>query len=95
MTPAEQMIGILEEAKRLIALPENDFSWSSWRDAAEALGELDGYIAQLRAGMKPDTLQMSVVFTVTGPMQELSLSSGWGDAFIELADRFDAVLAKL
>jgi hypothetical protein len=89
------MISILEEAKRLVALPDNDFSWSSWADAANATAELDSYIVQLRTGKTPDKLQMSVVFTVTGPMQELSLSSGWGDEFIDLADRFDAALARL
>ena len=25
----------------------------------------------------------------TGPMQEVSLSSGWGDTFIDLANQFD------
>ena len=28
----------------------------------------------------------------TGPIQEVALSSGWGDAFLDLADRFDAAM---
>jgi hypothetical protein len=26
----------------------------------------------------------------TGPLQELSLDSGWGAEFVDLADRFDS-----
>jgi hypothetical protein len=31
-----------------------------------------------------------VLFAPTGPLQELSLSSGWADDFLKLASRFDA-----
>ena len=30
-----------------------------------------------------------VLFAPTGPIQEVSLSSGWGHEFIKLAERFD------
>jgi hypothetical protein len=33
--------------------------------------------------------ELRVLFAPTGPIQEVSVSSGWGDAFLELADRFD------
>jgi len=29
------------------------------------------------------------LFAPTGPIQEVSLSSGWGQEFLELAERFD------
>ena len=37
---------------------------------------------------------MAVLFLPTGPIQEVSLSSGWGDEFVALADRFDAAAAR-
>ena len=40
---------ILNEARALLALPGNDFAWSSWEDAAAALAELDAAIAALGA----------------------------------------------
>ena len=81
------------EARRLLALPDNDFSYSSFVDQEAALDELDAYIAELRAG-STKTGGMSVLFLPTGPLQEVSLSSGWGDAFVALADRFDAAAAS-
>lgn len=73
-------------------LPDNDFSWSSWEDAPTALAEIDGVLRTLRANRSPDRLQMEVVFAPTGPLQELSLSSGWGDELVALGDRFDAAM---
>jgi hypothetical protein len=36
---------------------------------------------------------MEVLFAPTGPIQEVSISSGWGEAFLSLAERFDAAMA--
>jgi len=43
----------------------------------------------LERGELPDRLAMRVLFAPTGPLQELSLSSGWAQEFLELADAFD------
>ena len=45
----------------------------------------------LRAGRVPGGLGVYVL--PTGPLQEASLDGGWGDAFVALADRFDAAMA--
>jgi hypothetical protein len=83
------LIDILTRARALLARPGNDYAWSSWEDEAAALREIDGLLATLRAGQLPPRLQLSVLFTVTGPIQEVSLSSGWGAAFVDLADDYD------
>lgn len=81
---------VLAASIELVSLEDNDFAWSSWGDRAEAVKELSGYAAALESGGWPDINQMSVVFAPTGPMQELSLSSGWGESFVKLASFFDA-----
>jgi hypothetical protein len=86
------LLSVFLRTREAIARPENDFVWSSWRDAAHALEELDDIIATLRAGQMPDRLQMRVLFAPTGSIQEVSLSSGWGGEFIALANAFDAVM---
>lgn len=87
------LIDIFSEVRTLLARAENDFDWSSWKDEAAALAEIDGLLASLRAGHPPDAHTMRVLFAPTGPMQEVSLSSGWGNRFLELAERFDEVMA--
>jgi hypothetical protein len=94
MPQVTTLVSILEEARGLLAADGNDFSWSSWRDRDAALDEIDMILAELRSGIIPSTLTLNVLFAPTGPIQEVSLSSGWGDAFIQLANRFDDAMAN-
>ena len=86
MNDLRKLIAILKETRILIAKAGNDFSWSSWKDQNQAITEIDSRIAELEHGTIPE---MGVLFAPTGPIQEVSLSSGWGDEFLELAARFD------
>jgi hypothetical protein len=88
--PPEELIVAFLNLRALLAQPSNDFTWSSWKDADAALAEVDSIIAQLRAGVRLDPTDLSVIFAPTGPAQEVSISSGWGEAFIAVADQFDA-----
>jgi hypothetical protein len=94
VSPAEGLIAVFLRARALLARPRNDFAWSSWENAEAALAEMDGIIADLRAGRSPDPTQMQVLFAPTGPMQEVSLSSGWGDEFLTVSSQFDEAFAR-
>jgi hypothetical protein len=90
MDPSRQELArVLREARRFLSLPDNDFVWSSWASQDAALDEVDGLIATLDANRLPSRLTLSVLFAPTGPIQEVSLSSGWADEFLTLAERFD------
>ena len=86
MERLQKLTAVLREAKALLSLEGNDFSWSSWRDQNQAISEIDSIITKLEKGSIPD---MRVLFAPTGPIQEVSLSSGWGNKFMEVAERFD------
>ena len=85
---------VLREAIVWLRRPDNDFAWSSWNDAEEAVSELSAHIATLDAGKLPPKLDLTVLFAPTGPIQEVSVSSGWGDEFRSLAERFDRALKR-
>jgi len=76
----------MKETRAYLAREENDFSWSSWSDADQAIAEIDSIIAALETSSIPP---IGVLFAPTGPIQEVSLSSGWRNEFLKLADRFD------
>jgi hypothetical protein len=94
MPQLAKLLLVLEEARRLLAAADNDFTWSSWQDCDDALAEIDALLADVRSGILPSALALYVLFAPTGPIQEVSLSSGWGDAFVALADRFDAAMVS-
>ena len=95
MPASHQLIEILQEARALLALPDNDFSWSGWEDQEHALREFDDLVSQLKTGDLSRLLDLRVLFAPTGPMQVVSLSSGWGDEFLPVAGRFDAALEEI
>jgi hypothetical protein len=86
------LVGVLREARALLARPGNDFAWSSWDAASDALREMDDLISRIESGALPSHLDLEVLFAPTGPIQEVSVSSGWGEEFLGLADRFDAAM---
>jgi hypothetical protein len=92
MSQLQGLIAVMRDTRRLLALPENDFAWSPWEDQQAALKEIDEHIDALKRGSVPD---LSVLFLPTGPVQEVSVSSGWGEEFLRLAERFDHEIAKV
>lgn len=86
----KNLFNVLREARTLLALPDNDFSWSSWQDTEAAIREIDVLMLRVESGSLPPRLDLEVLFAPTGPIQEVTVSSGWGQDFIRLADRFDA-----
>lgn len=93
MPSLKKLISVFEEARDLLADPGNNFDWSSWSGHEDALREVDGILYSLRRGALPERLFMEVLFAPTGLIQEVSISSGWGETFLSLAERFDEALA--
>lgn len=89
--PIEALIEILYISIELLSLPKNDYSWSSWKNQEVALKEINNLIKKIKAGIIPERIDVAILFVATGPMQEVSLSSGWGDAFIKVAEIYDKV----
>ena len=68
--------------------------WSGWDDADAALREIDGLIGIVETGKLPRRESISILFLPTGPIQEVSISSGWGEEFLTLAEKADDVLER-
>lgn len=88
-----RLLEVFYEARQLVRRPGNDFIWSFWEDFEEADLELKGIISALEAREPVNVTQMGVMFTATGPLQEVAMSSGWSAEFLDLAERFDAAMA--
>jgi len=93
--PAELLIHVLEAALELLSIEGNDFTWSSWSDAGEALAEVRSILAKVKNGDLPERTEVSVLFAPTGPIQEVGLCSGWSDVFERVAERFEYADRKL
>ncbi len=86
------LIQVLENAKKLLALEGNDFLWSTWENEAEALLELNELQTKIMGNLSWDESDFVVLFAPTGPIQEVSHSSGWGSDFLKLSDEADLAI---
>jgi hypothetical protein len=91
----KELVAVFEEAKRLVTLPGNDFTWSSWEDAQEAVAELDRILGAIGRGELLPRVELSLIFASSGPLQEMSVGSGWSPEFLSLASRFESVAEKV
>ncbi|MGG1555620.1 hypothetical protein [Paenibacillus ferrarius] len=88
------LIELLLKVRSYVDSPNTDVSWSRFKDVDEALGYLDACIERLRQGNGSDIGDLKIIFAPTGSLQEISISSGWGNEFIEISNRFDDVMAN-
>src|SRR5689334_21644368 len=89
------LINVLSEARELLSRPGDDFSWSGWDSASAATQEIDGLIASIEAGRLPDRLSIEILCLPTGPIQEVIVSSGWGQDFLGFAQKMDSAVASV
>ena len=88
----DTLLDVLQRTRQWLARPDNNFLWSSWKDADDALREIDALIGAFGSATGPDPGQIKVLFAPTGPIQDVSVNSGWGDRFLELSEAVDAAL---
>jgi hypothetical protein len=93
--PRVALANVLRSAAELLSSPDNDFAWSSWANQAAAVAEVEALLALVEAGELPDRTSISVLFAPTGPIQEVSLNSGWADVFMSLAERYERAAVVL
>jgi hypothetical protein len=89
------LIAILRETQGLLGRKDNDFSWSSWNDAQEAVAEIQGHLERVDHCDYSQLFDLEVLFAPTGPIQETSMSSGWAYEYLAVAARFDEEIKKL
>jgi len=90
---ASELRAILEECLHYTDLSE-DSVWSCM-DVSEIRFSLKKAIGRLENRKKVRLRSLSFLFLPTGPLQEVSISNGWAEEFLELAAKFDAVVLKL
>jgi hypothetical protein len=91
----DELVEVLRETRELLARPDNNFIWSYWDSATDALLELDAFITQIESGDTSGRSDLKLLFAPAGSIQEVSISSGWGQEFLALSARFDAVIKKV
>jgi len=85
------LAAVLRRIVELLSRDDCDVAWSGYDTAENLRSEIEP-LEKAEAGSQLDDVelaQLRFLFLPTGPLQETSLSSGWGAEFVSLAARFD------
>jgi hypothetical protein len=91
MSDQARLAAVLRRVSQLLADDDVDTSWSSY-EADELRDEVGHLLARAESGRPLSAAEWRLaqyLFLPTGPLQETAISSGWGDEFLELAERAD------
>jgi hypothetical protein len=86
------LLSILEKAQKMVAIQSNMFIWTDWKNSQEAIDELQKIKQEIERDNYSSISALEIIFGPTGPMQELSIDSGWTNEFILLAEDIDKAI---
>ena len=89
------LIEILETVKKLITEPRTDISWSTFDNKDELIIEIDAHIQKLKLRDFSKVKDLILLFAPTSDFQEISLSSGWSNQYLNISEKFDIVIKGL
>ena len=84
----------ISKLKYLLSLPSTDVCWSTYDSALEVVDELELLRIQIEKQDENARHRLLFLLAPTGDLQEISLSSGWGYEFLEIASELENALGK-
>jgi len=90
--PVNKDINAIIEVIKKVRLKINsntDVIWSGFENATSLITQLDNDISNLSMGDYSSINTYDTYFLPTGDFQEISISNGWGEEYLELAKEFE------
>jgi hypothetical protein len=84
-----ELLEIVNEVITICEVSPQYVDWAGYRDQDELLADLRDHASRLRSGDTSRLPELRVLFLPTGPLQDISVDSGWADKYMRLAGRFD------
>ena len=90
-----KLVHILKQIREIVDSPNTEVLWSSYDTTEDLLRDIDDYIEKVLICDRAIIKNLRLLFAPTGDLQDISISSGWGEKYIEIADQFDEVVKAL
>jgi hypothetical protein len=85
-----RLADIIDELLAIVRAHPQDLDWQPhYDDQQELEHDLRDHSARVRSGDPSRLAELKFSLLPTGDLNEIALSSGWGDAYVRLADEFD------
>lgn len=84
----QELIEVINKVKAKIS-DDSDMMWTHYENATKLRDELEAYTQKLRNGDMGSMERIKLLFLPTASLQEHSISNGWADEYLILAEKFD------
>ncbi len=89
------LIKILKNLKRILKTRETNIIYSTFDSIEDLIFEIDNHIQKLKDEDFSVIDNLILLFAPTSDLQEIFISSGWSNQFLDIAERFDDVIKDL
>jgi len=89
-----EMIVLLKNIRKKIT-SKTDITWSSFDDVEELQTMMDKDITEFEAGDFNSLKEYKTMFLPTGDFEEMAISNGWGEEYLQLASEFDELYQNM
>jgi len=88
------LIEIINKVKEKIT-DDSNMVWTHYDNAKQLRDELDATVEKLKLGDKSALEELNNLFLPTAALQEHSISNGWPDDYLNLAEKFDNLYSMI
>ena len=94
LSPKLHMISILGATRAFVSMsPRDGWPDESPSECSEVLDKMMAHV--INPDKNPVPKYGSIQLLPTGPIQEISISNGWADEYLELSSQYDKLAKKL
>jgi hypothetical protein len=85
-----QLVAIIDELLAIVQSNRQDLNWQpDYDNERDLIEDLRDHAERLRRGDTSRLPELRYVLLPTGALNEIAFSSGWGESYVRLANRFD------
>ena len=88
----KEIIRLLKIIKKYVSIKDSDVTMSTFNTSEEVIKTVDTHITRLSESNISKINELIVLFLPTSDFQEISISNGWGEEYIEIAKKFDSLV---
>ena len=88
----ENLIKLLYEIIELVSVQDINMVWSTYDTKEILILELENYIKRLQNNDFSPIEHLISLFLPTGDLQEIAISSGWGEEYLSISKKFDDLI---
>ncbi len=75
--------------------PDTDIVWTRFDSVEELIVLINSYIVRVTSGDTDVYKELKSEFLPTASFQDLSISNGWGEEFLDMAEQYDEIYRRV